>query len=81
MRLNEAGLDAVAAGRLDLPDEVLAPGADAAALATPGCCTALIDDGLDRPRPVDGRVDFRRYAELAERATRFTVGLFELPQP
>lgn len=78
--LNEAGLDAVAGGRLDAAPTVLAPGSDAGPLADSGLLTALIDEDWIDLDPSTAE-SFRRYAELAERASRFTVGLFELPRP
>ncbi|MET0325588.1 MAG: hypothetical protein ABW219_10220 [Ilumatobacteraceae bacterium] len=76
--LNQDGLDAVAGGRLDAAAEVLAPGADAVLLADSGLLPALIDEGWIDLDPASAAA-FRRYAELAERGSRFTVGLFELP--
>ncbi|MGI9052115.1 MAG: hypothetical protein ACR2HQ_05610 [Ilumatobacteraceae bacterium] len=76
--LNEAGLDAAAAGRLPFEQIVLQPGGDAAALAEAGWLTAVIEnDWVDLP--ADRRDDWRRWADLDTRQARFTVGLFEAP--
>ena len=76
IRLNDRGQDAVAAGRFNFPVDVLAPGADASALEAAGWLQVFIADGYIDLDPAT-RADFERYAALAERAARFTVGIFE----
>ncbi len=76
IRLNQRGQDAVAAGRFNFPVDVLAPGADASALEAAGWLQVFIAEGYIDLDPAT-RADFQRYAALAERAARFTVGIFE----
>jgi hypothetical protein len=76
IRLNQRGQDAVAAGRFDFPVGVLAPGADATALEAAGWVQVFITEGYVDLDPAV-RERFEHYATLAERASRFTVGIFE----
>ena len=78
LRLDEDGRAARAAGRFDLPDEVIAPGADAAAFESGGGLAGLIRDGYVEIDPVDQAL-MERYAQLQQQATNYTVGLFEAP--
>jgi hypothetical protein len=77
-RLDEDGRAARAAGRFDLPDEVIAPGADAAAFESGGGLAGLIRDGYVEIDPVHREL-MERYAQLQQQATNYTVGLFEAP--
>jgi hypothetical protein len=76
IRLNHQGQDAVAAGRFNFPTQVLGPGRDASALEEAGWLQVFIADGYIDLDP-ETRPRFERYADLAERAARFTVGIFE----
>ena len=67
--LNEAGVAAAAAGRIAFERTVLAPGADAAALADAGWISALVADGYLALSPGQ-RSSFRRYSELDRRQYR-----------
>lgn len=78
LRLNEAGRAARAAGRIELPDVVFPPGADAGELEAGGGLAGLIRDGWVDLLP-EHEPSARRYAELHERASTYTVGLFEAP--
>jgi hypothetical protein len=78
LRLDEDGRAARAAGRFDLPDEVIAPGADAAAFESGGGLAGLIRDGYVEIDPVHREL-MERYAQLQQQATNYTVGLFEAP--
>lgn len=78
LRLNEAGRAARTAGRIELPDVVFPPGADAGELEAGGGLAGLIRDGWVDLLP-EHEPSARRYAELHERASTYTVGLFEAP--
>jgi hypothetical protein len=79
LTLNDAGRAARAAGRIDLPDVVFPPGRDATEFEAGGFLAGLIRDGYVALDPADEDL-VRRYAELHERASSFTVGLFEAPE-
>ena len=78
LRLDEDGRAARAAGRFDLPDDVVAPGTDASAFEAGGGLAGLIRDGYVEIDPAD-RVVMERYAQLQQQASNYTVGLFEVP--
>ncbi len=78
LELNDDGRAARAAGRIDLPDVVFEPGADAAEFEAGGFLAGLIRDGWV-VLPPEYEAEARRYAELQERAATYTVGLFEAP--
>ncbi|MET0143706.1 MAG: hypothetical protein ABW328_02835 [Ilumatobacteraceae bacterium] len=78
LQLNERGMEAAAAGRIGFTETVLAPGGDAATLEREGWLEVLVRDGLVDVDDADATT-FQRYAELAELASRFTVGIFERP--
>lgn len=80
LRLNEAGVEAAAAGQTTMAEVVVQPGGDAAGLAAGGVLAILIANGwIDLP--AESAEDWLRYAELDGRRQRFTVGLFEAPLP
>ena len=78
IRLNQRGQDAVAAGRFNFPSTCWRRVWTPAALEAAGWLQVFIAEGYIDLDPAT-RADFQRYAALAERAARFTVGIFETP--
>lgn len=78
IELNEAGRDAVQDGQIGFAPAVLAAGDDATSLEEAGWISLLVNNDWIELDPPTAEL-FRRYAELADRASTYTVGLFEVP--